>query len=218
MRYKFLFTIFVSFFIVLFLALGFWQLYRLNWKNNLIEEINSSLINDPVKVEAQKIQNFQKIKFKGKIDNENIIYLYGLNDNGEPGFNIIKKVDIKGENFLINQGWIPRDLKGETFDLKQSEYLGITKLKSKKNYFKPNNDLPKNYWFKLDDIDLKKYTGKTFSPFIIFIQNGEQKNSYPTPKKISSDLPNNHLKYALTWFSIAISILLIYLYFRKKNY
>ena len=81
-----------------------------------------------------------------------------------------------------------------------------------------NNDLSKNYWFKLDDIDLKKHTGKTFSPFIIFIQNGEQSNSFPIPKKISSDLPNNHLKYSLTWFSIAISILLIYLYFRKKNY
>ena len=193
-------------------------MYRLNWKNNLIEQINSSLTNNPVKFEAQKIKNFQKIKLKGKIDNKNLIYLYGLSDNGEPGFNIIKEIDIKGENFLINQGWIPRDLKGESFDLKQSEYFGITKLKSKKNYFKPNNDLSKNYWFKLDDIDLKKHSGKTFSPFIIFIQNGEQKNSFPIPKKISSDLPNNHLKYSLTWFSIAISILLIYLYFRKKNY
>ena len=48
---------------------------------------------------------------------------------------------------------IPRDLKGNSFDLKQSEYFGITKLKSSKNYFKPNNDLIKNYWFKLDDID-----------------------------------------------------------------
>ena len=69
-------------------------------------------MNNPVKFEAQKIKNFQKIKFKGKINNKNLIYLYGLSDNGEPGFNIIKEVDIEGENFLINQGWIPRDLKG----------------------------------------------------------------------------------------------------------
>ena len=56
-------------------------------------------MNNPVKFEAQKIKNFQKIKFKGKIDNKNLIYLYGLSDNGEPGFNIIKEVDIEGENF-----------------------------------------------------------------------------------------------------------------------
>ena len=49
-------------------------------------------MNDPVKFEAQKIKNFQKIEFKGKIDNENLIYLYGLSDNGEPGFNIIKEI------------------------------------------------------------------------------------------------------------------------------
>ena len=138
MRYKFLFTIFVSFFIAVFLALGFWQVYRLNWKNNLIDEINSSLANDPVNFESKKIKNFQKIKFNGKIDNENLIYLYGLSDNGEPGFNLIKEIEIEGENFLINQGWIPRDLKGDSFDLKKSEYLGITKLKSEKNYWAKN--------------------------------------------------------------------------------
>ncbi|NCX65587.1 MAG: SURF1 family protein, partial [Proteobacteria bacterium] len=40
----------------------------------------------------------------------------------------------------------------------------------------------------------------------------------PLPVKISADISNNHKKYAITWFSLAISILLIYLYFRKKNY
>ena len=94
----------------------------------------------------------------------------------------------------------------------------IAQLKLKKSSFNIKNELEKLKGITNADIDLKKHTGKTFSPFIIFIQNGEQTNSFPIPKKISSDLPNNHLKYSLTWFSIAISILLIYLYFRKKNY
>ena len=37
------------------------------------------------------------------------------------------------------------------------------------------------------------------------------------PKKISIDLPNNHLKYAITWYSISISILFYFLYFRKTQ-
>ena len=37
-------------------------------------------------------------------------------------------------------------------------------------------------------------------------------------KKITANISNNHQQYALTWFSVAISILLLYLYFRKKNY
>ena len=40
----------------------------------------------------------------------------------------------------------------------------------------------------------------------------------PKPKVITANISNNHKKYAITWFSMAISILLIYLYFRKKNY
>ena len=61
MRYKFLFTIFVSFFITLFLALGFWQLYRLNWKLNLISEIEYSLKNDPVELSKTNKKSSPKV-------------------------------------------------------------------------------------------------------------------------------------------------------------
>ena len=50
---------------------------------------------------------------------------------------------------------------------------------------------------------------------LYLLENPEIK--VPLPKKISIDVPNNHLKYAITWYSIAISILLYYLYFRKKK-
>ena len=85
------------------------------------------------------------------------------------------------------------------------------------NYFKPENDIQENYWFTLKDEDLTKFTGLSFSPYIIFEIN-ESNDSFPIPKNIEANLSNNHLKYSLTWFSLAISIFLIYLYFRKKNY
>ena len=50
---------------------------------------------------------------------------------------------------------------------------------------------------------------------MIYLENPEI--STPHPKKITVEVPNNHLKYAITWYSIAISILLYYLYFRKKK-
>ena len=42
MKHKFLFSVFVIFFILVFIALGSWQIIRLNWKNNLISEIENS--------------------------------------------------------------------------------------------------------------------------------------------------------------------------------
>ena len=83
------------------------------------------------------------------------------------------------------------------------------------NIFKPDNDLEENYWFSLNREDILKFTGKEFSKYIIYLNGNYQ---VPKPKKITANISNNHQKYALTWFSLAISILLLYLYFRKKNY
>ena len=42
MKHKFLFSVFIIFFILVFVALGSWQIIRLEWKNNLISEIERS--------------------------------------------------------------------------------------------------------------------------------------------------------------------------------
>ena len=97
----------------------------------------------------------------------------------------------------------------------QNNIVGTLKTQSKANSFKPKNDIKKNYWFTLDRDDIFKYTGKKFSKYIIYL-NGDY--SLPKPKVVTAKISNNHKKYAITWFSMAISILLIYLYFRKKNY
>ena len=96
-----------------------------------------------------------------------------------------------------------------------SNINGILKKQTKSNMFKPENDIPNNYWFTLNREDVFKYTGKNFSPYIIYLSG---QNDLPKTKSITANISNNHKKYALTWFSLAISILLIYLYLRKKNY
>ena len=217
MKNKLSFSIFVYFFILVFLSLGTWQIVRLNWKLELINSIDQSLKSDPVEFNGSNPINFKKIKFKGILDNSKIIYLYSLNENGEPGFDIVNPVSINNKSYLINRGWVPRDFKSRKYVSNESEFEGVLKLKSKFNYFKPDNDVNNNYWFTLKDEDLLTYTGKEFSPFIINnISN--QEGIYPQSKQIGANISNNHLKYALTWFSLAVSIFLIYLYFRKKNY
>ena len=217
MKNKLFFSLFVYFFILIFLSLGFWQIIRLNWKLELIESINTSIKSDPVTFNGYDPKNFLKIKFDGIVNNEDIIYLYSLNENGEPGFDLINPITINNKNFLLNRGWIPRDQKNNDFSISNKKFSGILKLKSKFNYFKPENDIQENYWFTLKDEDLTKFTGLSFSPYIIFEIN-ESSDSFPITKNIEANLSNNHLKYSLTWFSLAISIFLIYLYFRKKNY
>ena len=217
MKNKFLFSVFIIFFIFVFIGLGTWQIIRLNWKNNLILEIENSLKNPPVELAQSKKENFLKIKTSGSIDFDKQIYLYNLNESGTPGFEVINPIMIGDENFLINRGWIPFEKKGtqeiNVFD--QKNIIGTLKLQGRKNIFKPDNDLDENYWFSLNREDIFKFTGKNFSKYIIYLDGNYQ---LPRPKKITANISNNHQKYALTWFSLALSILLLYLYFRKKNY
>jgi len=211
------FSIFVYSFILIFLALGTWQVIRLNWKIELINSIEQSLNSEPLDFNGSNPINFKKIKFEGILDNSKIIYLYSLNENGEPGFDIVNPISINNKSYLINRGWIPRELKLKKYLSTNTKFEGILKLKSKYNYFKPENNLKTNYWFTLKDEDLLNYTGKEFSPFIIN-NISKQNEIYPKSKQVGANISNNHLKYALTWFSLAVSIFLIYLYFRKKNY
>ncbi|MBD1164459.1 SURF1 family protein [Pelagibacterales bacterium SAG-MED13] len=217
MKHKFLFSVFTIFFILVFVALGSWQIVRLNWKNNLILEIENSLKNPPVELTNSNLENYLKIKTSGSIDLEKQIYLYNLNDTGTPGFEVINPILINDTNYLINRGWIPFEKKNSqeinVFD--ENDIIGTLKLQGRKNIFKPDNDLEENYWFSLNREDILKFTGKEFSKYIIYLNGNYQ---VPKPKKITANISNNHQKYALTWFSLAISILLLYLYFRKKNY
>ena len=217
MKNKFLFSVFVYFIILVLITLGSWQLYRLDWKLNLISEINNSLKNDPVDLSKSNKKNYLRITTSGTVDFDKQIYLYNLNDSGKPGFEVINPILIGNENYLINRGWISFDQKdqSEINFVNEDKIIGTLKLQTKASTFKPENDIEKNYWFTLNRDDVFKYTGKNFSNFIIYL-NGDYKT--PEPKVITANISNNHKKYAITWFSMAISILLIYLYFRRKNY
>ena len=217
MKNKLLFSVFVYFIILTLLSLGFWQIYRLNWKLELIEQIESSLKNDPVELSNIEKKNYLRIKTSGDIDFDKQIYLYNLNDAGKPGFEVINPIKIGDENYLVNRGWIPFEKKDlpEINLVDQNQIVGTLMLQTKPSLFKPENDIEKNYWFTLNREDILKFTGRNFSDYVIYL-NGEYK--IPKPRVITAKISNNHKKYAITWFSMAISILLIYLYFRKKNY
>ncbi len=205
MKNKLLFSVFVYFIILTLLSLGFWQIYRLNWKLELIEQIENSLKNDPVELSNVEKKNYLRIITGGDIDFDKQIYLYNLNDAGKPGFEVINPLKIGDENYLINRGWIPFEKKDlpEINLVDQNQIIGTLMLQTKPSTFKPENDIEKNYWFTLNREDISKFTGRNFSEYVIYL-NGDYK--IPKPRVITAKISNNHKKYAITWFSMAISI------------
>ncbi len=217
MKQLFLFKIFVFLVIVLFCSLGTWQIYRLQWKQNLINQIDQGLKSDPIQYSKNLDGNYQRVKLNGEYIFNSQIYLYSLNENGKPGYDVITPFETANkENILVNRGWIKKEMKDKLPSITSSnDITGMLRKANRKNLFTPDNDLKKNIWFYVDLKDIENITGKKFNEFIVYL---EDKNiDIPKPKKISIDLPNNHLKYAITWYSISISILFYYLYFRRKK-
>ncbi len=183
----------------------------------MINDISKGLNSNPIQYSKDINTNYQKVTLRGKYNFKNQIYLYSLNDKGQPGYDVITPFEtINKENVLVNRGWIKNELKDNPKINNSSKNIaGMLRKASKKNLFTPDNDIEKNIWFSVNLDDLKKTTGKKFSQFIVYLEN--QNINIPKPKKITVDVPNNHLKYAITWYSISISILFYYLYFRKKK-
>ena len=215
-----LFQLFVIIFVTIFCALGTWQLYRLQWKLELISEITFGLDSRPIEYSNSIKKNYQRVSTKGKFNFDKQIYLYSLNNNGKPGYDVVTPFRTnKNENVLINRGWIKKELKNNPVINQDAEIeqkiIGLLRKIYKPNIFKPDNDLKNNIWFSINLEDLKETTGQQFNEFVIFLEDNRVKT--PLPKKISIDVPNNHLKYAITWYAISISIIFYYLYFRRKK-
>tara|TARA_Y100000389_G_scaffold187677_1_gene209366 strand:+ start:450 stop:1013 length:564 start_codon:yes stop_codon:yes gene_type:complete len=186
---------------------------------HLISEITFGLNSIPIKYTNSIKKNYQRVISEGSYTFKDQIYLYSLNEKGKPGFDVITPFEtISKEIFLVNRGWIPKELK-ELPEINpiqnRSKVIGLLRKIYKPNIFKPANNIEDNIWFSVNLNDLEKFTGKKFNNFIVFLEDKDVK--VPLPRKITVDVPNNHLKYAITWYSIAISILFYYLYFRKKK-
>ena len=146
------------------------------------------------------------------------IFLYSLNNKGQPGFDVITPFQtIEGDNILINRGWINKKMKNNTKinPINKNKIQGLLRKIVKVNIFKPENDIKKNIWFSINLIQIQEMTGKRFDNFVVFLE--DKTINLPNPKKITIDVPNNHLKYAITWYSISISILFYFLYFKRQQ-
>ncbi len=115
MKNQLLFNIFVLSVITLFCALGTWQLVRLQWKNNLINQISEGLKSPAINYSNEIKTNYQRVIVDGEYNFEKQIYLYSLNKKGVPGYDVVTPFETSdSENILINRGWIKAVQKNES--------------------------------------------------------------------------------------------------------
>lgn len=225
-------TLFTICAFITLIFLGTWQVQRLQWKTTLIESIKEK-DSRPYYLLPKQINNiediiYDKVWIEGEFVHDKEIHVYsGEKKWGtEAGYHVLtplKRFD-NGEWVLIDRGWVPvsqkeRDTRKETLVKGRQRIEGRVFKGEEKHWFFPENDVAKNLWIWLDLTAMEQFIGHQLVPVIIVASKGKNAtdpNHLPVPQDATIDLFNNHLEYVVTWYGLAVVLLVIYgVYYRK---
>jgi len=180
---------------VILIGLGVWQLQRLTWKENLIAERH-----DRSTAEA--------------------IDLPGAGaDLGELDFRHAKAT------LLVDRGWIPLERKDPAKRAEgqiegEIKIDGLLRLQRAKTWLEPDNQPKDNLWFWVDLPAMAAYLGlgpDQVTPFFLEAGPAANPGGFPIGGQSRTELPNDHLQYALTWFSFAVILAVIWFLYHWKT-
>src|SRR6185312_8426543 len=99
------------------MALGMWQLERLQWKLALIAQVNRNLKAPPISVEqalamGARAAQYRRVMLFGRFDNGKEAYVYGTDASGAPVYHIVTPFILNdGRALLVDRGIVPEDLR-----------------------------------------------------------------------------------------------------------
>jgi surfeit locus 1 family protein len=214
---KIFFNIFSISIIFLLLSLGTWQLVRLQWKQELILEIKKSTNQKARVFQSASHKNFQKVKIEGKLLKQNY-FIYRLSEKGKYGFDLLSILQLDSSNLvLIKRGWtrkIDNTMKLNNTE-ERSVFEGVLYPLKEKGLFTPNNSPKENFLYYFDKQKLEHELNNKFYPYIL-VQDKKDLKFLNLENKQIVTISNNHLQYAVTWFVLAIGIIIAFWFYKRK--
>lgn len=210
------------------LLLGSWQVKRLVWKQDILAKVREYNDYKPIELEnfheGLKDILYKKVKVRGRLHHDKEIHLYsgGKLAYGSDGYLIFTPLEsMDGEFILINRGWVPQNKKDQlkraaTLIMEIVEIEGIVIEIREPKWKMFSNNLDKNVWLWLDSSKISEHT-ELILPSYYIMQQGNW-NILPINSRFSAEMiRNDHLQYALTWFSLAALSLAFFIILRIKK-
>ena len=211
--------------LLVLLWLGTWQVQRLEWKNQLIEDFESRATAAPVDLPSGDVgpeMEFRRLALTGSYDHDREVFMTGRTYEGNAGFHIVTPFTLRdGRIVLVNRGWVSetyRDPVKRPFTLVEGEVTldAILRFPGKKGYFVPENEAENGFWFTLVPAQIVAHLGLSSqavtSVYAATIRTGDVVK-LPIAARTKLNLRNSHLSYAVTWYGIALAFIGVYLAF-----
>mgnify|MGYP001157008333 FL=1 len=221
-------TVFTIPSLIILIALGSWQVHRMNWKNSIIETVEKRISGKPIDAPIL-LKNIERWRYKrvavvGTFLHEKEFAITGKPFEGTAGFHLITPLKMSnGKTILVNRGWIPEKLRArntrqETLVGGKILVEGIIREDKRKGYFVPENEPRNEVWLYVNtqQMAMHRQLGPTVN---YFIDQFRKPGPYRLPIGASEDVEirNEHLQYALTWYFLAISLLIIYFLYHYRT-
>jgi surfeit locus 1 family protein len=212
------------------LGLGTWQLERKAWKENLIATLTARLTAAPSALPLRETWNrldpgeteFRRVAFAAELlhDREALVYTAGSqlrSDVSGPGYWVFTPARLAdGSLVMVNRGFVPEGRQdpasraaGQTPG--PVEIVGVLRWPESRGLFTPPDTPDKNVWFVRDQRAIAAAKGLgPIAPFYVDQEAPEPPGGLPRPGKITANLPNNHLQYAMTWYGLALVLVLMF--------
>ena len=191
--------------VVALIALGTWQLQRLEWKTALLSELEANAGRDALFVEGDETaaaHNYRPAHADGSyVQNEPPLrFLTSMKPFG-PGHRVIHAFDLRrGGRILVDRGYVRQG------DLVPTPPSGLVGLKgtlhwpNEIGFFTPDPNRAERLWFARDVPSMAKELGA--APVMLVLDINEMRSPMAIP--VEMRVPNNHLVYAITWYSLAL--------------
>ena len=208
--------------LVVLASLGTWQVQRLTWKTELITRIQAGLDAAPVPLPADEaaIQalDHRPVTTAGILRLDRAFAKGSQQKGGIPGARLIAPLERDdGVPILVDLGWIPEPV-GDFLAAEPSpgaEGFSATVYLDhlpEKPPFRPANDPEARRWFWSDTPALREWTGLPDLAAATLVRRPEGvERTPPIADPPALNVRNDHLGYALTWYGLALGLLVIYL-------
>ena len=202
--------------VAVLLTLGVWQTQRLLWKLDLIAQMEAQLGEEPAPLtgeERAETDNFHPASAEGSFveDGRRARYLTSIKPFG-PGHRIIEPFELEsGTEILIDRGYAPDGAEIAPPPAGEIRLVGALHWPRETSSYTPAPNLESGLWFARDVDRMAEALGT--APVMLVLSQPEPvpgldedtyRARWPKPTPLSVDLPNNHLAYAVTWYSLAV--------------
>ncbi|SFH15499.1 surfeit locus 1 family protein [Palleronia marisminoris] len=186
------------------LALGFWQVSRLDQKMTLLNEIETGISAPPVDLPTDpqpEADRYLPVEATGRTTGAELHVLVSTRQTGA-GYRIIAPFETGTRRVMVDLGVVPTAEKDPMRPAQKLTVAGNLHWPRETDRFTPEPERDRNIWFARDVDAMADALGT--EPLLIVARELDPGLPDVMPLPVSIDnIPNDHLQYAITWFSIA---------------